>query len=73
MIDLHRNLVSCGTGRKIVGAIGIVLFVLSATGMLMWLTGARNWRAWTRSERAVPLCASITSCTARPDCGLTPS
>jgi uncharacterized iron-regulated membrane protein len=47
MVDLHRNLLSGSTGRGIVGAIGIVLFVLSATGLIMWLTGARSWRAWT--------------------------
>lgn len=51
MVDLHRNLLSGTTGRKAVGAVGIVLFVLSATGMLMWLTGARNWRAWTSVRR----------------------
>jgi len=45
MVDLHRNLFSGRTGRKIVGAFGIVLFVLSATGILLWLLGARNWRA----------------------------
>jgi uncharacterized iron-regulated membrane protein len=47
MVDLHRNLLSAGTGRSIVGGFGIVLLVLSASGLLMWLTGARNWRAWT--------------------------
>ena len=47
MVDLHRNLLSGTTGRSIVGGFGIVLFTLSATGLLMWLTGARNFRAWT--------------------------
>jgi hypothetical protein len=46
MIDLHRNLLSGKTGRKAVGAVGIVLFVLAASGMLLWLIGARKWRAW---------------------------
>jgi uncharacterized iron-regulated membrane protein len=46
MVDVHRNLLSGTTGRSIVGGFGIVLFVLSATGLLMWLSGARNWRAW---------------------------
>jgi uncharacterized iron-regulated membrane protein len=46
MVDLHRNLLAGPTGRSTVGAFGIVLFVLSATGILMWLTGPRNWRAW---------------------------
>jgi uncharacterized iron-regulated membrane protein len=51
MIDLHRNLLSGKTGRKIVGVIGIVLFLLSATGLMMWLAGARNWRAWISVRR----------------------
>jgi uncharacterized iron-regulated membrane protein len=46
MIDLHRNLLSGKTGRKAVGSVGIVLFVLAASGMLLWLIGARKWRAW---------------------------
>jgi uncharacterized iron-regulated membrane protein len=45
-VDVHRNLLSGTTGRSIVGGFGIVMFVLSATGLLMWLTGVRNWRAW---------------------------
>lgn len=51
MVDLHRNLLSGTTGRSVVGALGIVLFVLSATGLWMWLTGARNWRAWISVRR----------------------
>jgi uncharacterized iron-regulated membrane protein len=50
-VDLHRNLLVGTTGRSIVGGIGIVLFLLSATGLLMWLTGARNWRAWISVRR----------------------
>jgi len=46
MIDLHRNLLAGKTGRKAVGSVGIVLFVLAASGMLLWLIGARKWRAW---------------------------
>ena len=45
-IDLHRNLLAGKTGRKVVGAAGIVLFALASTGMLLWLTGARKWRSW---------------------------
>src|SRR5262249_3430824 len=33
---------------------GIVLFTLSVSGMLMWLTGRRNWRAWTQVRRDGP-------------------
>jgi uncharacterized iron-regulated membrane protein len=51
MIDLHRNFLSGRTGRKIVGVTGIVLFLLSATGLLMWLSGARNWRSWVSVRR----------------------
>jgi uncharacterized iron-regulated membrane protein len=51
MVDLHRNLLAGTTGRSIVGGFGIVLFLLSATGLLMWLTGARNWRAWVSVRR----------------------
>ena len=46
MVDLHRNLLVGKTGRKSVGAVGIVLFVLAGSGMLLWLIGRRNWRAW---------------------------
>jgi uncharacterized iron-regulated membrane protein len=51
MVDLHRNLLAGPMGRSTVGAFGIVLFVLSATGILMWLTGPRNWRAWISVRR----------------------
>lgn len=46
MVDLHRNLLAGKTGRKAVGVVGILLFVLAGSGMLLWLIGARNWRAW---------------------------
>ena len=51
MVDLHRNLLAGKPGRKTVGGAGIVLFVLSATGLLMWLRGARNWRSWISVRR----------------------
>jgi uncharacterized iron-regulated membrane protein len=50
-VDLHRNLLVGTTGRSMVGGFGIILFALSATGLLMWLTGARNWRAWISVRR----------------------
>jgi uncharacterized iron-regulated membrane protein len=50
-VDLHRNLLSGKPGRATVGAFGVVLFLLSATGLLMWMTGARNWRAWITAPR----------------------
>jgi uncharacterized iron-regulated membrane protein len=46
MVDLHRNLLAGKTGRKAVGAIGMVLFMLAATGLSLWLMGARKWQAW---------------------------
>ena len=45
-IDLHRNLLAGKTGRKAVGFVGIILFTMAATGMLLWLLGARQWRSW---------------------------
>jgi len=46
MVDLHRNLLTGKQGRKVVGAAGIALFLLSGSGLLIWLRGARNWRTW---------------------------
>jgi uncharacterized iron-regulated membrane protein len=46
IIDLHRNLLNGKIGRKAVGVVGIILFTLAASGMLLWLIGARNWRSW---------------------------
>jgi uncharacterized iron-regulated membrane protein len=51
VVDLHRNFLAGKSGRKAVGIAGIVLLVLSATGLLMWLTGARRWRAWISLRR----------------------
>jgi len=45
-VDLHRNLLYGRTGRSAVGAFGIVLFILALTGLLLWMAGARSWRAW---------------------------
>jgi len=46
LIDLHRNLLAGKTGRKAVGVVGVILFTLSASGMLLWLSGRRKWRSW---------------------------
>ena len=46
MIDLHRNVLAGKSGRKAVGGVGIVLFTLAATGLLLWLAGPRNWKSW---------------------------
>jgi uncharacterized iron-regulated membrane protein len=45
-IDLHRNLLYGRPGRSAVGAIGVTLFILAATGLLLWMIGARKWRTW---------------------------
>jgi uncharacterized iron-regulated membrane protein len=54
MIDLHRNLLSGKQGRKAVGFAGVILFALSMSGILMWLTGPRKWRAWISVRRNAP-------------------
>lgn len=51
LVDLHRNFLSGKGGRKAVGIAGVVLFVISATGILMWLARPRNWRAWISAPR----------------------
>ncbi len=51
MVDLHRNLLSGAAGRSVVGVIGVILFALSITGLLMWLSGTRSWCAWTSVRR----------------------
>jgi uncharacterized iron-regulated membrane protein len=51
MVDLHRNLLAGRTGRSIVGGFGVMLFVLSASSLLLWLAGPRNWRAWFSVRR----------------------
>jgi uncharacterized iron-regulated membrane protein len=46
VIDLHRNLFwERRVGRKVVGVIGALLVVLSATGVVLWWLGARRWRS----------------------------
>jgi uncharacterized iron-regulated membrane protein len=45
-IDLHRNPLYGKSGRNTVGAFGVTLFVLAGTGLLLWIVGARSWRAW---------------------------
>jgi uncharacterized iron-regulated membrane protein len=53
IVDLHHNFLAGKAGRKAVGIAGILLFVLSATGLVIWLRGSRNWRNWT-TVRAGP-------------------
>ena len=52
LVDLHRNFLSGKQGRQAVGVAGIVLFLLSATGLLMWFSGPRQWRTWVSVRRS---------------------
>jgi uncharacterized iron-regulated membrane protein len=45
MIDLHRNVLTGKTGRKIVGGIGVLGVALGATGLLLWVVGGIKWRS----------------------------
>ena len=44
LIDLHRNVLTGKTGRKIVGFIGILGVAMGVTGLLLWLFRGINWR-----------------------------
>jgi uncharacterized iron-regulated membrane protein len=44
IVDFHQNLFSGKTGRAWTGAIGVALFLLSASGLFSWLVGPRNWK-----------------------------
>jgi uncharacterized iron-regulated membrane protein len=46
LVDLHHNLLTGKSGRKAVGFVGMSLFLLSATGLLLWVLGPRSWRSW---------------------------
>jgi uncharacterized iron-regulated membrane protein len=45
IVDLHHNLLFGRTGRQVVGLIGIVLFVMSVTGLVLWLLRNASWKA----------------------------
>ena len=42
--DLHQNLLLGKTGRALTGVIGVALLLLSASGVLSWLAGTRDWK-----------------------------
>ena len=44
LIDLHDNLLSGPTGRRINGAGGLALLVLAITGLVIWWPGVAVWR-----------------------------
>lgn len=51
MIDLHRNVLTGKTGRKIVGGIGVMGVALGATGLLLWMVRGINWRSLVTIRR----------------------
>ena len=44
LTDLHHHLLVEGIGKRIVGFIGIFLFLSSMTGLLVWMRRANPWR-----------------------------
>lgn len=44
LVDLHHNLLAGKTGRRFVGAIGIVMLVSAFSGLLIWLLSNPRWR-----------------------------
>ena len=45
MIDLHHNLLAGRAGRRAVGAVGVALFFVSATGLLLSLLRNPTWKS----------------------------
>jgi uncharacterized iron-regulated membrane protein len=45
VIDLHHNFLAGRAGRRVVGGIGVVLFLVSASGFLLSLTRKPSWRS----------------------------
>jgi uncharacterized iron-regulated membrane protein len=52
--DLHHNLLFGKLGRRIQGGIGAVLFVLSATGVLLFFMRKPSWRSATTVNSSPP-------------------
>ncbi len=44
IVDLHHNLFAGRTGRQVVGVIGIILFLISASGLLLSLLRRPSWK-----------------------------
>jgi uncharacterized iron-regulated membrane protein len=44
LLDLHDDLLSGATGRKVNGVGAVLLVVLSCTGIVVWWPGIRTWR-----------------------------
>ena len=45
IIDLHHNLLAGHAGRRVVGAIGVILFVVSLSGLTLSLLRKPSWRS----------------------------
>ncbi len=44
LLDLHDNLLSGETGRRVNGIGGLSLVLMSVTGVIIWWPGIRSWR-----------------------------
>ena len=44
LVKLHDELLGGSTGRKVNGAGGLLLMLLSLTGIVIWWPGVKNWR-----------------------------
>ena len=53
-VDLHRNVLAGRTGRQIAGGIGIVMFAMSITGVILSLLRRPRWRSLVRVRSGPP-------------------
>jgi uncharacterized iron-regulated membrane protein len=53
LTDLHDNLFGGDTGRTVNGAGAIAVFVMAATGLVVWWPGIRTWRRSLTLPRGV--------------------
>jgi uncharacterized iron-regulated membrane protein len=44
LLDFHDNLLSGETGRRVNGAVAVLLVLVALTGFLIWWPGIRRWR-----------------------------
>ena len=54
VIDLHHNLLAGKAGRRVVGVAGIVLFMMSLTGLALSLLRGASWKALFKISAAGP-------------------
>jgi uncharacterized iron-regulated membrane protein len=50
LVDLHHNLLAGKTGRLVVGAFGIALFLMSLSGLFVWVMSKPKWRRALRIQ-----------------------